>query len=71
MLDVSDTETTSVVIFGAWSQLLVGYWSGVDILVNPYESVAYMKGRVLMRIMRDCDVAVRHGKSFAYASLAD
>jgi hypothetical protein len=27
-------------------------------------------GRVLMRVMRDCDVAVRHGKAFAYASLA-
>ena len=63
-----DTATTSVVIFGAWSQLLVGYWSGVDILVNPYESTAYMRGRVLMRVMRDVDVAVRHGESFAYAT---
>jgi HK97 family phage major capsid protein len=71
LLDASDTATTSVVIFGAWSQLLVGYWSGVDILVNPYESTAYMRGRVLMRVMRDVDVAVRHGQSFAYASLAD
>jgi HK97 family phage major capsid protein len=71
ILDASDTETTSVVIFGAWSQLLVGYWSGVDILVNPYESTAYMRGRVLMRVMRDVDVAVRHGQSFAYASLGD
>lgn len=71
ILDASDTATTSVVIFGDWSQLLVGYWSGVDILVNPYESTAYMRGRVLMRVMRDVDVAVRHGESFAYASLAD
>ena len=70
ILDTGDTATTSVVIFGAWSQLLVGYWSGVDILVNPYETTAYMRGRVLMRVMRDCDVAVRHGESFAYASLA-
>ena len=43
--------------------------SGVDILVNPYESTAYMRGRVLMRVMRDVDVAVRHGESFAYATL--
>lgn len=56
------------VIFGAWSSLLVGYWSGTDILVNPYESTAYAKGRVLVRAMRDCDVAVRHGESFAFAS---
>jgi HK97 family phage major capsid protein len=69
ILTLSDTATSSIVIFGAWSQLLIGYWSGVDILVNPYESTAYMRGRVLMRIMRDVDVAVRHGQSFAYGTM--
>lgn len=59
--------TSSTVIFGAWSQLLIGYWSGTDILVNPYETAAYSRGRVLVRVMRDVDVAVRHGESFAYA----
>jgi HK97 family phage major capsid protein len=71
ILDQADTASQSIVIFGAWSQLLVGYWSGVDILINPFESTAYMRGRVLMRVMRDVDVAVRHGQSFAYASLGD
>ena len=46
----------------------IGYWSGTDVLVNPYEADAYSRGRVLMRVMRDCDVAVRHGESFAYAT---
>lgn len=59
--------TTSTVIFGAWSQLLVAYWGGTDVLVNPYETAAYSRGRVLVRIMRDVDVAVRHGASFAFA----
>ncbi|MDP2330407.1 MAG: phage major capsid protein [Reyranella sp.] len=53
-------------IFGDFSQLLVGYWSGTDLLLNPYESTAYQKGRVLVRAMRDCDVAVRHGEAFAF-----
>jgi HK97 family phage major capsid protein len=57
----------ATIIFGAWSQLLVGYWSGTDILVNPYETTAYQKGRVLVRVMRDCDVAVRHPEAFAFA----
>lgn len=70
ILTMSDTATSSVVIFGAWSQLLVGYWSGVDILVNPFETTAYMRGRVLMRVMRDVDVAVRHGESFAVATMS-
>src|SRR5262249_28084950 len=56
LLTLSDTATMSVVVFGAWSQLLIGFWSGTDILVNPYDSSAYLAGRVLMRCMRDCDV---------------
>lgn len=63
--------TTTTVVFGAWSQLLIGYWSATDILVNPYEGTAYSRGRVLVRAMRDVDVAVRHGESFAYADDLD
>jgi len=63
----SGTPDTTTVLFGAWSQLLIGYWSGTDILVNPYESTAYAKGRVKVRVMRDCDVQVRHPQSFAAA----
>lgn len=70
LLTMNDTAASSCVIFGAWSQLLVGYWSGVDILVNPYDSSAYMAGRVLMRVMRDVDCAVRYGESFAYATMS-
>lgn len=64
----SGTPDTSTVIFGAWSQLLVGRWSGIDLLVNPYESAAYSRGRVLVRAMQDVDVAVRHGEAFAFAA---
>jgi HK97 family phage major capsid protein len=60
--------TTHQVFYGSWSQLLIGYWSGLDILVNPYESTAYSRGRVLIRAMRDCDVGVRHAKAFARAT---
>lgn len=61
------SPVAATIIFGAWSQLLVGYWSGLDVLVNPYETTAYQKGRVLIRAMRDVDVAVRHPESFAFA----
>jgi HK97 family phage major capsid protein len=57
----------ATLIFGDWSSLLIGYWSGVDLLVNPYETTAYAKGRVLVRAMRDVDVKVRHPESFAFA----
>jgi HK97 family phage major capsid protein len=55
----------SALIFGDWSQLLIGYWSSFDLLVNPYDSVAYPKGNILVRGMLTCDVAVRQPKAFA------
>lgn len=64
---VDEGVSTSLTVFGAWNQLLIGYWSATDILVNPYADSAYARGRVLIRAMRDVDVAVRHGESFAYA----
>lgn len=57
----------ATVLFGNWNDLLIGYWSGLDLLVNPYESTAYAKGRVLLRAMRDVDVKVRRTESFAFA----
>jgi HK97 family phage major capsid protein len=63
----ADTPVAATVVFGNWSDLLIGYWSGTDILVNPYETTAYAKGRVLVRAMRDVDVQVRHAESFAVA----
>lgn len=59
--------TLGTAIFGDFSSLLVGYWSGVDILVNPYESTAYSKGNVQVRGILTADVAVRHIESFAAA----
>lgn len=54
----------STLVFGDWSNLLVAYWSGLDILVNPYETTAFGKGRILIRALRDVDVAVRHVEAF-------
>ena len=55
----------SALIFGNWADLIIGYWSAFDLLVNPYESTAYSKGNVQVRAMATCDVAVRQPKSFA------
>lgn len=55
----------SALIFGNWSDLLLGYWSELDVLVNPYESTAYSKGNVQIRAMATMDVQVRQPASFA------
>lgn len=56
------------IVFGDFSSLVVGYWTGVDILANPYESTAYSKGNVQVRALLSADVALRHEESFAYAA---
>jgi len=58
------TGVCSAMIYGNWNDLLLGYWSAFDLLVNPYESTAYSKGNVQIRAMLTCDVAVRHAESF-------
>lgn len=55
---------TGRLIFGDFSQLILGIWSEVDILVNPYAESAYEKGNVLVRAMMTCDQAVRHPEAF-------
>ena len=62
---VAGAPATTSIIFGQWSDLLIGYWSAFDLLVNPYESTAYSKGNVSVRGMLTADIAVRHVESFA------
>jgi HK97 family phage major capsid protein len=59
-------QVDAALIFGDWSQLMVGSWTGIDILANPYETTAYAKGRILVRAMKDVDVQVRQPKAFAF-----
>lgn len=66
-IETTPTPDATAIIFGQWSDLLVGYWSAFDLLVNPYESTAYAKGNVSVRGMLTADIAVRHIQSFAAA----
>lgn len=54
-------------IFGDWSQVILGVWSELDILVNPFSEVAYTKGNVLVRAMATCDIGIRNAEAFVYA----
>jgi len=61
------TPNTGRLIAGDWSQVLLGIWSEIDLLVNPYESTAFTKGNVQVRAMSTVDVAVRHADAFVVA----
>lgn len=61
----STGSNLSALVFGDFSSLILGFWSELDILVNPFESTAYSKGNVQVRAMMTLDLAVRHPESFA------
>lgn len=61
------TANGNNVIFGDWSQVLLGVWSELDVLINPYESTAYARGGVMVRAMATVDVAIRHPEAFVWA----
>ena len=59
----SDLDT---LMYGNWSDLIVGYWQDLDLLVNPYAASAYSKGNIQLRAMLFVDVAIRHQQAFRY-----
>lgn len=61
----SATNKCSSLILGNWSDLLIGYWGVLEILANPFESTAFAKGNVQVRVLQSCDVVLRHPESFA------
>jgi HK97 family phage major capsid protein len=52
--------------FGVWNQLVMGFWSGLDVLVDPYTGST--SGNVRVVAHQDCDVAARHAVSFTRAN---
>lgn len=53
----------SALIFGNFSELMIGMFGGLDVLVDPYTGSAAGTTRISM--FQDVDVAVRHAESFA------
>jgi len=49
--------------FGNFADLIIGYFSGLDIMVDPYSNST--SGTVRVVAMQDVDIAVRHAESFS------
>ena len=62
---VPGDSTGGVLIFGNFADVLLAYWSTLDLLVNPYAETAYSKGNVQVRGIITMDVGIRHIESFS------
>lgn len=57
------TTVASAIFFGNWADLLIGMWSGLELLTNPYTQAS---ARVIETYAYQAiDIAVRHPESFA------
>ena len=61
---ITNQVTDGDVFFGNWSDLLVGAWGGLDVLVDPYTNS--LSGTIRVVSHQSVDVAVRHPVSFAF-----
>jgi HK97 family phage major capsid protein len=53
----------SAMIFGNWQDAALAFWSGMDVLVDPYTGGP--AGTIRIVVLQDCDFEVRHVASFA------
>jgi HK97 family phage major capsid protein len=63
---VSNQGTAGNLYFGNFSDLLVGMFGGLDIVVDPY--TASTSGTIRVVALQSIDVAVRHAVSFAFGN---
>tara|TARA_Y100001970_G_scaffold68283_1_gene86972 strand:- start:10208 stop:12220 length:2013 start_codon:yes stop_codon:yes gene_type:complete len=63
---VSNAVASGVAYFGNWADLLIGFFGGIDILVDPYSNSANSVTR--LRATQFVDIAVRHAQSFTKGS---
>jgi HK97 family phage major capsid protein/HK97 family phage prohead protease len=65
---VSNQATAGYLLFGNFSDCLIGMWGGLDLTVDPY--TASTTGTVRVVALQTVDVAVRHAVSFALGTPA-
>jgi HK97 family phage major capsid protein len=60
---------TDPIVFGNFADLILGFWSELDVLVNPYAESAYSVGNVQIRAAMTLDIQKRHPLSFCWMSV--
>jgi len=66
--EVSNQIADNDLFMGNFADLMIGFWSGLDLMVDPYSNST--SGTVRVVALQDCDIAVRNAVSFCYANTA-
>lgn len=66
---VSNQVPAATTIFGVFSQILIGMWSGLDIKLD--EVTLGDSGGVVVRAFQDCDIGIRQAAAFSASNEID
>lgn len=58
--------TANYIIFGDWSQIIIGQWGTLDLMVNPYAQA--LSGGLQISALQSVDIAVRYPEAFTVCS---
>jgi HK97 family phage major capsid protein len=61
-------NTTNQMIYGKWSDMIIGLWGGLDLITDPYSLASNYQIKVIVNIM--CNITLRYGPSFCYSTNA-
>ena len=59
--------SANTVLFGDFSEVVVGLWGGLDLMLDPYAKAD--TGGLVVRSFQSCDIAVRYGAAFAASTI--
>jgi HK97 family phage major capsid protein len=62
----SQQMASGTMLFGDFSQVILGEWGVLELMVNPYSD--FTRGLTGIRAWYTCDVAVRHPGAFSYSA---
>ena len=62
-LTKGNQSASSALIFGDFSQVILGMWNTPDVLIDPYTNGA--KGTIRIIVLQEVDIAIRHAQSFS------
>lgn len=68
-VNVSGMIQTGDIFFGSWSDVLVGQWGGLEMIVDPYSQAA--SGMVVITARLLADVAIRNPQGFVMRVATD
>lgn len=65
--EVSNQVADAEMFFGNFADLMMGFWSGLDLMVDPYSNST--SGTVRVVALQDVDIAIRHPESFSHGKI--